>query len=113
MDGQLRTSALGDRVVVQVVGDLDICSAPAVRAEVERLIDGDQTDVLVDLTKVTFIDSTGIGALVGTLKKVRSREGRLELVLNDPKVLKTFRIAGLTGVFVIHSDLDHALTGPW
>ena len=109
MPGQVRTVSHGERAVVQVVGDLDIESAPALRAEIDRLIDNDQQDVLADLTDVTFIDSTGISALIGTHKRLSSCGGGMDLVMDNAKLLKIFRIAGLTGVFVIHPDLPSAL----
>jgi anti-sigma B factor antagonist len=112
MPGQVRTLSRGERAVVQVLGDLDIASAPDFRAEIDRLVRHDQLDVLVDLTEVSFIDSTGISALIATLKGLRKSGGGMELVLDNAKLLKIFRVAGLTGVFAIYPDLDSALQEP-
>jgi anti-sigma B factor antagonist len=109
MDSQVRTRFVDERAVVQVTGDLDVSIAPHLRAEVHRVVDNDQRHVLVDLSETRFIDSTGMGALVGALKATRNLGGRLELILDDTKVMKVLRIAGLASVFVIHPDLRTAL----
>ena len=58
---------------------------------------------------VEFLDSTGLGVLVGGLKKVRAHDGSLQLVCNQDRLLKIFRITGLAKVFVIHDSADEAL----
>ena len=68
-----------------------------------------RTDLIVDLTAVGFMDSTGLGVLVGALKKVRTLGGDLRLVINQEKILQVFRITALTQVFTIHSSIDEAL----
>jgi anti-sigma B factor antagonist len=61
------------------------------------------------MEKVEFLDSTGLGVLVGGLKRVRSYDGTLRLVCSQEKILKVFRITGLTKVFPIHATLQEAL----
>jgi anti-sigma B factor antagonist len=58
---------------------------------------------------VAFIDSTGLGALVGALKRVRTHGGELAIVCNRPRLLKVFEITGLVRVFEIHETLDAAV----
>ena len=99
----------GGCTVVEVSGEVDVYTASALRTKLADLIDADQTDLVVDLTRVRFLDSTGLGVLVGALKKVRGRSGRLELVIDQEKVMKVFRITALTQVFTIHETLDAAL----
>ena len=64
--------------------------------------------LLVDMEKVEFLDSTGLGVLVGGLKRVRAHDGSLELVCTQERILKIFRITGLTKVFGIHDTIDEA-----
>jgi anti-sigma B factor antagonist len=59
---------------------------------------------VVDLEAVEFLDSTGLGVLVGGLKKVRTYGGSLELVCTQERLLKIFRITGLSKVFAIHGS---------
>ena len=109
MDVSVHTVVHGDQVVVQVAGEIDVYTAASLREKLAELIDADHTDVIVDLTGVTFMDSTGLGVLVGALKKVRGFGGRLQLVIDQEKVIKVFRITALTQVFTIHETLDAAL----
>ncbi|WP_298462274.1 STAS domain-containing protein [uncultured Cellulomonas sp.] len=97
------------RAVVHVAGQLDVAGAAPLRRELVRLADADVSDVLVDLTAVTFIDSTGVGVLVGGLKRFRGTGGRLELVVDDARVLRVLRIAGLLRTFTIHASVEQAL----
>ncbi|NED58366.1 STAS domain-containing protein, partial [Micromonospora aurantiaca] len=62
----------------------------------------------VDMEKVEFLDSTGLGVLVGGLKRVRAHDGSLELVCTQERILKIFRITGLTKVFGIHDSIADA-----
>ncbi len=59
--------------------------------------------------KVEFLDSTGLGVLVGGLKRVRAHDGSLDLVCTQERILKIFRITGLTKVFGIHDTVDEAI----
>lgn len=109
MDVSVTSRANGDRTVVAVTGEIDVYTAPVLREELASLIDSEHTDILVNLTGVRFMDSTGLGVLVGALKKVRTLGGDLQLVIDQEKILKVFRITALTQVFSIHATVDEAL----
>ena len=109
MDVTVTSRTSGERTVVDVTGEIDVYTAPALREELGALIDSEHTDLIVDLTKVGFMDSTGLGVLVGALKKVRTIGGDLRLVINEEKILKVFRITALTQVFTIYPTIDEAL----
>ncbi|MCC2320600.1 STAS domain-containing protein [Cellulomonas xiejunii] len=109
MEVQVTTEDVGARTVVRVAGEVDVASADRLRERLAVLLSQGRTDLVVDLTGVTFLDSTGLGLLVGTLKRVRLAGGRLELVVDSERLLKVFRITGLTQVFAIHDTLDGAL----
>ncbi len=100
----------GERTVVEVSGEIDVYTAPTLREELSSHIAADRTDLVVDLTRVDFMDSTGLGVLVGELKKVRTYGGDLRLVIDQEKILKVFRITALTQVFQIHATLEEALS---
>lgn len=109
MDVSVTSRQSGDRTVIEVKGEIDVYTAPALREEISSLVDAEHTTIVVDLTQVSFMDSTGLGVLVGALKKVRTLGGDLSLVINEEKILKVFRITALTQVFSIHPTLDEAL----
>jgi len=109
MEVSITSRERGDCTVVEVAGEIDVYTASVLRERLAELIDADHTDLIIDLTGVGFLDSTGLGVLVGALKKVRGFGGRLQLVIDQEKVMKVFRITALTQVFTIHDSLDAAL----
>ena len=103
MDLSLTTRTQGERTVVEVGGEVDVYTAPKLRETLISLVDAGQYHLVVDLEKVDFLDSTGLGVLVGGLKRVRTHDGSL-LVCTRERLLKILRITGLTKVFDIHPD---------
>jgi anti-sigma B factor antagonist len=105
----LETRDLGGRTLVVVGGEVDVYTAPELRDCLTDLVGSGQRHLVVDMTGVGFLDSTGLGVLVGGLKKVRAEDGSLELVCSSPRLLRIFSITGLASVFTIHASTD-ALT---
>src|ERR671929_2282944 len=98
----------GTRTVISVGGEIDVYTAPSLRERLNELVASGHYDLVVDLEKVEFMDSTGLGVLVGGLKRVRTHEGSLELVCTQERLLKIFRITGLGKVFAIHASQAEA-----
>ena len=109
MDLSLSTRSVGDRTVVEVGGEIDVYTAPKLREQLVELVNEGHYHLIVDMEGVDFLDSTGLGVLVGGLKRVRAHEGSLRLVCNQERILKIFRITGLTKVFGIHDTVDQAI----
>ena len=109
MDLSLTTRTEGERTVVQVGGEIDVYTAPKLRETLVSLVDAGHFQLVVDLEKVEFLDSTGLGVLVGGLKRVRTHDGSLALVCTQERLLKIFRITGLNKVFEIHEDVTSAI----
>lgn len=109
MDLTLVTHDVDGKTVVAVGGEIDVYTAPKLRDKITELVASGVYDIVVDLAEVEFLDSTGLGVLVGGLKKVRAHDGSLSLVCNQDRLLKIFRITGLAKVFVIHEDQTSAL----
>ena len=95
--------------VVDVEGEIDIYTAPRLRDLLIGLASKNSYQLIVYLDKVGFPDSTGLGVLVGDLKRVRAHDGSLDLVCTQGRILKIFRITGLTKVFGIHETVDQAI----
>jgi len=110
VDLALATREEGDRTVVQVTGEVDVYTAPKLREQLVSLVDAGRYDIVVDMDGVEFLDSTGLGVLVGGLKRVRTHDGSLRLVCSQERILKIFRITGLTKVFPIYDSVSDALT---
>ena len=110
MDLSLSTRTEGDRTIVEVGGEIDVYTAPKLREKLIELVSEGSYHIVVNLEKVDFLDSTGLGVLVGGLKRVRNHEGTLQLVCTQEKILKIFRITGLTKVFPIHTSVADAVS---
>ena len=94
--------------VVDVKGEIDVYTAPKLREKLIELVSEGSYDVIVNLEGVDFLDSTGLGVLVGALKRVKAHDGTLALVCTQDKILKIFKITGLTKVFPIHGSVEEA-----
>jgi anti-sigma B factor antagonist len=95
--------------VVAVSGDIDLYSAPDLRQALDDLIGAGKTRVLVDLSDASFIDSTTLGVLVGAIKRLRVRHGKLALACDDASILRVFAITGLDEVIGVHPTRDAGL----
>ena len=109
MDLTLTTRDAGGKTIVAVGGEIDVYTAPKLRDKITELVADGVYDIVIDMEEVEFLDSTGLGVLVGGLKKVRAHDGSLQLVCTQDRLLKIFRITGLAKVFVIHDSADAAL----
>ena len=97
--------------MLAVRGEVDVYTAPRLREKLVELVAQGRYRIVVDLEGVDFLDSTGLGVLVGGLKRLRSHHGDMVLVCTHQRVLKVFEITGLTKVFAIHDSLDTAVAG--
>ncbi len=102
-------TAGGGCAVLRVAGEIDVYTVPRLRERVIHLVDEGALHIIADLRGVTFLDSTGLGALVGSLKRLRVQEGSLMLVNNTDRILRIFRITGLDNVFGLYPTLQEAV----
>ncbi|KQY62702.1 MULTISPECIES: STAS domain-containing protein [unclassified Nocardioides] len=108
MDLTLVTREVDGATIVAVEGEIDVYTAPKLRDKITELVADGSYHLIIDMEGVEFLDSTGLGVLVGGLKKVRAHDGSLQLVCNQDRLLKIFRITGLAKVFAIHASADAA-----
>ncbi|MPZ71280.1 MAG: anti-sigma factor antagonist [Actinobacteria bacterium] len=108
MELGLDVRKIGSHSVVDVKGEIDVYTAPKLREKLIELVSEGSYDVVVNLEGVDFLDSTGLGVLVGALKRVKAHDGGLSLVCTQDKILKIFKITGLTKVFPIHDSVEDA-----
>ena len=97
--------------LVAVAGEIDLFTAPEFKQRVSAPIDAGRSNVVVDLTGTTFIDSSSLGVLIGAHRRLKLRGGSLVVVCDNEAIVKTFRITGLDGVFTLVRTLDDALDG--
>jgi anti-sigma B factor antagonist len=108
MELSLVTRAVVDHVVLEVGGEVDVYTAPRLRERLIELVADGARKVIVDLGGVDFLDSTGLGVLVGALKRLRAVGGSFALVCDKEPLLKIFRITALDQVFPIYPSVDAA-----
>ena len=109
VDLTLATSEVEGATIIAVGGEIDVYTAPKLRDKITELVADGVYDIIVDMEAVEFLDSTGLGVLVGGLKKVRAHDGSLQLICTQDRLLKIFRITGLAKVFDIHDSAEAAL----
>jgi len=101
---------IGDCAVLQVTGEVDVYTAPMLREQMRGLAAKGAVHLIADLSQVDFLDSTGLGALVGGLKRLREAGGSLALVIIAPRILRIFQITGLTKVLAVQHSVEDAIT---
>ena len=95
--------------LIHVKGEIHVSTAPEFAARLDEAIAGDTTAVVLDLTEVEFIDSTGLTVLLNGLRSVTLRGGTLALAISNPTVLRLFEITRLDTTFDIQPTVDDAL----
>jgi anti-sigma B factor antagonist len=108
MELSLSTRTIADHTVLEVGGEVDVYTAPRLRERLVELVEGGARSIVVDLGRVEFLDSTGLGVLIGALKRLRAAGGDLSLVCSQERLLKTFRITALDRVFTLHDSVEAA-----
>ncbi|HEV2261111.1 MAG TPA: STAS domain-containing protein [Candidatus Rubrimentiphilum sp.] len=99
----------GDTYVVDLSGEIDVYTSPKVKDAIGELIDKGHYNLVINLENVRYIDSTGLGVLIGGLKRVREHGGTVNLVCTNPQIKKIFDITGLVKIFGIYDDVDAAM----
>jgi anti-sigma B factor antagonist len=98
--------------VVAVRGEIDIFTAPEFKALIAGAIEAGRDTIVVDLSAVSFIDSSSLGVLISAHRRLGLRDGRLVIACDVPEVRKTFTITGLDSVLEIVDTREDALLSP-
>lgn len=111
MQFEVNVAPVGDWTVVAVAGEVDVATAPRLRKETLAVLSEGHDRVVLDLEAVDFLDSTGLGVLIGVLRRVNAVGGQLRLVCSTPRILDLFTLTGLDRVFDLRATVADA-TGP-
>lgn len=95
--------------VLRPQGEIDFATGPRLKESITETLVAGQVHLVVDLREVEFIESTGLGALIGGRRRAEALNGSLRLVCDDHRLLEVFRITGLDKVFAIHPSVEDAL----
>jgi anti-sigma B factor antagonist len=96
--------------VISVDGELDLSTAPQLKWLLMDALEAGRDQLIVDLSRTTFMDSTALGVLVGVNRRLDA-DGRLAIVCDHAKLLKVFELSGMDGVFTLAATLEEALGG--
>jgi anti-sigma B factor antagonist len=99
----------GDCAVLRMAGEMDVYTSPKLRQQVADLAENGTIHVIADLRGIEFLDSTGLGALVGSMKRLRVRQGSLMVVTSGGRILRIFQITGLTRAFALYRSVLDAI----
>ena len=91
-------------------GEVDVYTAPLLRQEIMDQVDSGVKHLLVNLEKVEYLDSTGLGILIGGVKRMKEQEGSLKLIGPSARITRIFEITGLNRIFDVYADEQSALS---
>lgn len=103
MTFMLKEKTIDDKLLLQVEGEIDIYTCTELKDRIYSFLDKGIKELTVDLSKVTYIDSTGLGVFIGVLRNLKEIGGSLKLLKPTPRVGKVLKITGLDRVFDIVS----------
>jgi anti-sigma B factor antagonist len=107
---EMSTQAEGPLQLLSVVGDVDLESSPALRAELKKLSTARCPRLLIDFSKVTYIDSSGLATLIEYFQAAQSYQGKLGIAALAPRIKNSFAIVRLDEIFPIYADTATGLT---
>ena len=105
----VNTDVRNGTVIIQPTGDVDLASSPLLRTHLKEAQQEASGGMIIDLSKVNYMDSSGVATLVECLQSTRNNGMSLQLCQLNERVLSVFQIARLDGVFDIVSTVDDAL----
>ena len=104
----LKTEDAGETLVFILRGSLDLATSPTIRAALADAAESGKKDIIVDLCGLEFLDSTGLGALIGAHRRASEQGGSLRLVVREGAILRLLNITGLIRIFAVFHSLEDA-----
>ncbi len=107
----MKTESKNGLMICRVEGDIDISCSPELKKVFDKLISQKTPKIVIEMTKVTYVDSSGLATLVGILKNMRSYGGKMRLAGMSPKIKSLFEITKLDKLFEIMASEEEAMMG--
>jgi len=106
----LEIKNMGDTLMVKITGDFDLELADHCRREIDRNYEKEAVkNILFDLTGIDFIDSSGLGVILGRYRKVKENEGRVVIASGDSRIIKLLNLSGITRLIPVYPNTAQAL----
>ena len=110
-DLKIETRDVNGSPVLDLIGEVDSYNAPKLRERMVALIDEGNANIVINMSRVDYIDSTGLGTLVSGLKRASEKNGSIRIICPNEQIYKVFNITGLVKVFSIFDNEQAALAG--
>jgi anti-sigma F factor antagonist len=108
---QVKVSSRGSNIIVSLIGELDHHSAQVVRNKIDaEIVKASTKAVVIDFSKITFMDSSGIGVVVGRYKNLKELNGYLVLVGLSPQIKRIFEMSGILRQIRVFDSIDMAIS---
>jgi anti-sigma B factor antagonist len=104
----LKTEDGGELLIFKLRGSLDLATSPTVRAALMDATEKGKRDLIVDLTQLEFLDSTGLGALIGAHRRATEHGGSFRLIVSEGPIARLLNITGLIRVFAVYHTHEDA-----
>ncbi len=104
----LEIKKTGNTLVVKIHGDFDLQLADYCRREIDQNLQ-DAKNILFDLTDISFIDSSGLGVILGRYRKVKDIKGNVVIANSDSKIVKLLNLSGITRLIPVYPNKAQAL----
>lgn len=106
---EIHSEHQGDAIVYRLSGSLDFATSPSLRAALLEAANEGKHDIVVDLSRLEFLDSTGLGAIIGAHRRALEHDGRLRVVISEGPISRLLTITGLMKILAVYSSLECAL----
>ncbi|MCE5324703.1 STAS domain-containing protein [bacterium] len=94
--------------LIELEGEVDVYTAPQLKQQIINILESGAKELMVNLTKVDYLDSTALGVLIGGLKRMREADGNMVLICPSPRIRRVFEITGLDKIFDIYNSEEDA-----
>jgi len=106
---EIKSEHGGNAIIYRLRGSLDIATAPSLRAALLEAADDGKHDIIVDCSQLEFLDSTGLGALIGAHRRALEHGGNVRLIVNEGPIQRLLTITGLMTVLAVYGSVEAAL----
>jgi len=106
---EIKTRGIENVVILDVDGEIDLYNAPSLKEIIRQSIEARKYSIIINLGRVSYIDSSGIGALISSLSNLRRYQGGLKIINVTGSVKKVFELTKLTSFFEIFDDESEAV----
>ena len=107
---EIEKREISDIQILDVNGEIDLYNAPQIKELINKLIDEKKYNVIINLDRVSYIDSSGIGALISSLSNLKKYQGGLKIINVSGSVRKVFELTKLTSFFEIYDNEQDAVS---